>query len=260
MRGQRTGRSRTGVPVKRSRRPAAGIVAAVAAAVLGLSGCSAGGGRADAAAGDAGQQVIAPGKPGEPARTLSADEARKEIGDDSPNSADFGYVRMMIEHHAQALVMTELAGKHAESTTVRRIADRIDAAQRPEIDAMKGWLTTHGGDKGQDGHGQHGSHGEHSSQGEHGSQGEQSSHGEHGAEHAAMPGMATDAQLGRLRAARGERFDALFLKLMITHHQGAVTMATDVLSEGNNVRVEEMATDVIAQQTAEIERMRKAAP
>nr|WP_031053893.1 DUF305 domain-containing protein [Streptomyces ochraceiscleroticus] len=225
--------------VGRARRTAAGVVAAVAVAVLGLSGCEAGGGRDDAAAGDAGQQVIAPGKPGEPARTLSPDEARKEIGDDSPNSADFSYVQMMIEHHGQALVMTELADKHAESATVRRIADRIDAAQRPEIDAMKGWLTKHGGPRAQHGH---------------------EGHGDQGAEYAAMPGMATDAQLGRLRAARGERFDALFLKLMITHHQGAVTMATEVLSDGNNVRVEEMATDVIAQQTAEIDRMRKAAP
>ncbi|MFI8997546.1 DUF305 domain-containing protein [Streptomyces sp. NPDC053542] len=227
---------------RRSRRPAAGIVAAVAVAVLGLSGCEAGGGRDDAAAGDAGQQVIAPGKPGEPARTLSPGEARKEVGDDSPNSADFSYVRMMIEHHGQALVMTGLADKHAESATVRRIADRIDAAQRPEIDAMKGWLTTHGGPREQ--HGKHG----------------HEDHGDQGVDHAAMPGMATDAQLDRLRAARGERFDALFLKLMITHHQGAVTMATDVLSDGNNVSVEEMATDVIAQQTAEIDRMRKAAP
>ncbi|MBZ4017448.1 DUF305 domain-containing protein [Streptomyces purpurogeneiscleroticus] len=225
----------------RARRSAAGVVAAVAVAVLGLSGCEAGGGRADATSGDAGQQVIAPGKPGEPARTLSADEARKEVGDDSPNSADFSYLQMMIEHHRQALVMTELADKHAESATVRRIAVRIDAAQRPEIDAMKGWLTTHGGPREQ--HGKHGKHGKHGHK-----------------DHADMPGMATDAQLDRLRAARGERFDALFLKLMITHHQGAVTMATEVLSDGNNVRVEEMATDVIAQQTAEIDRMRKAAP
>ena len=43
---------------------------------------------------------------------------------------------------------------------------------------------------------------------------------------------------------------------MITHHQGAVTMATEALSQGNNVLVEEMANDVIAQQTAEMSRMR----
>jgi uncharacterized protein (DUF305 family) len=43
---------------------------------------------------------------------------------------------------------------------------------------------------------------------------------------------------------------------MITHHEGAVTMAAEVLGQGNNVLVEEMANDVIAQQTSEINRMR----
>lgn len=72
-----------------------------------------------------------------------------------------------------------------------------------------------------------------------------------------MPGMATDERLDALRAARGPAFDTLFLKLMITHHDGAVTMATEVLSEGNDTLVEEMANDVVAQQTAEIHRMRE---
>ena len=71
-----------------------------------------------------------------------------------------------------------------------------------------------------------------------------------------MPGMATEAQLAELRAAKGAAFDELFLKLMVTHHEGAVTMAAEVLAQGNNVLVEEMANDVIAQQTAEINRMR----
>lgn len=71
-----------------------------------------------------------------------------------------------------------------------------------------------------------------------------------------MPGMATATQLAQLRAAKGTAFDELFLKLMITHHQGALTMATEVLSDGNNVLIEEMANDVIAQQTSEINRMR----
>lgn len=44
---------------------------------------------------------------------------------------------------------------------------------------------------------------------------------------------------------------------MITHHEGAITMATDVKSQGNNVQVEEMADDVVAQQTSEISRMRE---
>ncbi|MGW7356741.1 DUF305 domain-containing protein [Streptomyces sp. NPDC054802] len=201
--------------------------AAVAAAVLALGACESGADGPDKADGAAGPSVLVPGKPGEPARTLSAEEAAKAVPDDSPNSADFGYARMMIEHHEQALVMTALVPERAESAQVKRLAERIAAAQRPEIDAMRGWLTNNGGDKGTGGH-----------------------------DHGAMPGMATDAQLKQLRAADGRAFDELFLKLMITHHQGAVTMAAEVLSDGNNVQVEEMANDVIAQQTAEIGRMR----
>lgn len=204
-----------------------------AAAVLALAGCS-----SDPAAESASDRasVVAPGKPGEAAKRLSAEEARKSVGDDSPNSADFGYVQGMIKHHGQALVMTSLAPKQGGSVKVKRIAGRIAAAQGPEIKTMRAWLKKQGGDQ------KSGSHGGH----EHGS-----AH-----DHGTMPGMATERQLDELRDARGEDFDRLFLKLMITHHQGAVTMATDVSMEGRNTLVGEMANDVIAQQTSEIHRMR----
>jgi uncharacterized protein (DUF305 family) len=172
--------------------------------------------------------VIAPGKPGEAVETLSAQDAQRRHADDKPNSADVRYAQMMIQHHRQALLMTELAPKQAESGPLKRIAERIAAAQGPEVEVMRGWLKQHGKSESPAGH----------------------------AGHEAMPGMASAAQLKSLRAARGKAFDTLFLKLMITHHQGAVTMATDVKSQGNDVQVEEMADDVIAQQTTEISRMR----
>ncbi len=204
-----------------------------AAAVLALAGCTS----EPAAQSDSDRaSVVAPGKPGEAAKKLSAEEARKSVGDDSPNSADFGYVQSMIKHHGQALVMTSLASKQGDSAKVKRMAGRIDAAQGPEIKAMRAWLKKQGGDH------KSGSHGGH----EHGS-----AH-----DHGSMPGMATERQLDELRDAEGEDFDRLFLKLMITHHQGAVTMATEVSMEGRNAFVGDMANDVIAQQTSEIHRMR----
>ncbi|MFI6647109.1 DUF305 domain-containing protein [Streptomyces sp. NPDC050529] len=202
--------------------------ATVVAAVLTSAGCDAGSADSDSKSGahQAGS-VVAPGKPGEPARTLSPSEAVKEAGLDTPNSADVRYVQMMIQHHTQALELTELVPTRSRSATVKRLAERVTAAQKPEIGAMEGWLSRHGRTR------QSGTH-----------------------DHPAMPGMATAGQLEKLRAAKGTAFDQLFLELMITHHQGAVTMATDVLSEGNNVQVEEMAGDVVAQQTTEINRMR----
>ncbi|MFG2768758.1 DUF305 domain-containing protein [Streptomyces rubiginosohelvolus] len=204
------------------------LAAAAIAAALVLGACDAdsGDGTSDKAK-DTGPGVVAPGRPGEPARTLSAEEAAKETGQDTANSADFRYAQMMIEHHAQALVMTELAPTRASQSTVKRLAERIAAGQKPEIGAMEGWFKRNGGDKRKQHH-----------------------------DHSGMPGMATEAQLKKLRGAEGKAFDKLFLELMITHHQGAITMATEALTEGNDIFVEEMASDVVAQQTVEINRMR----
>ncbi|MFE4367862.1 DUF305 domain-containing protein [Streptomyces sp. NPDC056835] len=206
------------------------VAAAVAAAVLALGACESGG---DDSAGAAktnaakGAGVVAPGKPGEPAKTLSAEEALKAAPDNTPNSADFSYAQMMIVHHGQALDLAGLVPERADSEQVKRLASRIADAQKPEIGMMEAWLKNNGGAKKQQGH-----------------------------DHGTMPGMATEAQLTQLRAAKGKAFDELFLKLMITHHQGAITMATEALSEGNNIQVGEMANDVISQQTSEMNRMR----
>ncbi|MEV5431768.1 DUF305 domain-containing protein [Streptomyces sp. NPDC052701] len=213
---------------RRASRAPLAVTALTALAVSGLGACDSGPDAESAAS--KGPSVIAPGRPGEANRTLSAqDAAEQRAEDDSPNSADVSYARMMIRHHAQALRMTELVPRRAESTGVERLAERIAAAQAPEIKAMQGWLQEHGRAERDD---------------------------RHGHDHAAMPGMATEAQLKKLRAAEGRAFDRLFLTLMITHHEGAVTMATEVKAQGNNIRIEEMADDVIAQQTSEITRMR----
>ncbi|MFI6287791.1 DUF305 domain-containing protein [Streptomyces sp. NPDC051018] len=211
------------------------IAASVAlAAALTLGACESNSGndsKSKAEKANSGASVVAPGKPGEPAKTLTPDQAAKAVPEDTPNDADFAYAQMMIEHHGQALTMTGLVPDRASSTQVKRVAARISAAQGPEITAMEGWLKNNGADKRKGGGHDHGS--------------------------MAMPGMATDAQLKQLRAAKGKAFDELFLKLMITHHEGAVAMAADAVSDGNNILIQEMANDVISQQTSEIGRMRK---
>lgn len=208
------------------------VAAAAVVALLALGACDSDDDAKSATRSGATGQVVAPGKPGEKSRTLSPEEAAKEIPDNTPNSSDYGYATMMITHHSQALVMTDLAPGRAGSGQVKRLAERVNASQKPEIGAMEGWLKLNGGEEKAKKEGGH----------------------EHGAME--MPGMATEAQLAKLRAAKGKAFDDLFISLMVTHHQGAVTMATDALSSGNNVQLEEMASDVIAQQTSEINRMR----
>ncbi|SDP89898.1 DUF305 domain-containing protein [Lentzea jiangxiensis] len=168
--------------------------------------------------------VIAPDTPGGSAPTVAPSDVSARIAP-PPNDADRQYVAMMIGHHEQALAMTRFAPDRAENATVKGLADRIRFSQEPEIGAMKQWQRTFNAI---------GTHGDHSS----------------------MPGMATQDQLNALGAARGKDFDRMFLELMIKHHEGAIKMATDVRGAGTNVQVEEMADDVVATQSDEINRMK----
>ena len=73
-----------------------------------------------------------------------------------------------------------------------------------------------------------------------------------------MAGMATPQQMEELAAAEGTNFDRLFLKLMITHHEGAVKMVEELLNMPGSAYdpvLFEFTTDVTNDQAAEIERM-----
>jgi uncharacterized protein (DUF305 family) len=75
-----------------------------------------------------------------------------------------------------------------------------------------------------------------------------------------MPGMLTPEQLKALDAARGEEFDVLFLRDMISHHRGAVSMVQDLFGSYGAAQDElvfKFANDVNVDQTTEINRMEK---
>ncbi|WP_405426771.1 DUF305 domain-containing protein [Streptomyces erythrochromogenes] len=218
-------RGRKALPARPLRLAAA---TATAGLLLTLTACQDDGAdRAD----DGRASIVAPGRPGEKSRTLTPEQAARAKPDDSPNAADHSYVQRMIEHHRQALTMSALAPERAAADPVKRLAERISAAQKPEIGAMQKWLALHPAPA--PGHDQ-----------------------DHDHDHGSMPGMATEQQLAELSDARGADFDRLFLKLMTAHHEGALTMAGEALAGGNNPAVEEMANEVVATQSAEIHRMR----
>ncbi|GAA4588686.1 hypothetical protein GCM10023194_40990 [Planotetraspora phitsanulokensis] len=171
--------------------------------------------------------VVVPGGPGEPGRTAQPGE---RIGQSEARAAaaDVRFAEMMIPHHRQALEMAALAPDRAAEPLVRAIAQRIESGQGPEIAVMTSWLETLGR-AAPDGH----------------------DHGEAGY------GMATLEEMNRLRAARGAAFDDLFLRLMIRHHGGAITMAGEELGKGQDRAMRKMAQDVMSGQQIEIARMRK---
>jgi uncharacterized protein (DUF305 family) len=64
--------------------------------------------------------------------------------------------------------------------------------------------------------------------------------------------------MAQLETARGREFDRLFLKGMIQHHQGALTMVGQLLAAPGAAQdgpIFRFAADVNADQTTEIDRM-----
>jgi uncharacterized protein (DUF305 family) len=76
---------------------------------------------------------------------------------------------------------------------------------------------------------------------------------------AEMPGMATEADLDLLRAARGRDADALFLRLMEDHHRGAVHMASYAAEHADDEDVRRLAARIARNQELEIEELQAAA-
>jgi uncharacterized protein (DUF305 family) len=75
-----------------------------------------------------------------------------------------------------------------------------------------------------------------------------------------MPGMLTDEELRELDQARSLDFDRLFLKAMIKHHMGSITMVNTLFGSQGAAQddiVYKLATDIYADQTTEIDRMQK---
>jgi uncharacterized protein (DUF305 family) len=154
--------------------------------------------------------------------------------------ADVRFMTGMIGHHAQALVMADLAPTNGASPAVRTLSARIINAQKDEIASMQRWLRDRGqpvpevpitGTT-------------------------MMVHGPDDAMH--MPGMLTPEQLAELVAARGGQFDRTFLAYMIQHHRGAVTMVHDLFATDGAAQDEavfKLASDIQVDQTTEIARM-----
>ena len=78
-------------------------------------------------------------------------------------------------------------------------------------------------------------------------------HGDHSGMHAA--GMVDGATLNEIQSARGSSFDALWMTSMISHHQGAITMAQTEIAHGQSSDAIELAGMIINAQQREIAQM-----
>jgi len=171
--------------------------------------------------------------PEEPAAGTATEETTDGAteAEDVHNDADTMFAQMMIVHHEGAIEMADLAVEKADSEEVRSLAERISAAQGPEIEQMTSWLETWGE--------------------------ETSPMGHEGMDHGGMDmeGMSQEEAMAELESLSGAEFDQRFLELMIAHHRGAVDMAQEELDGGENPQALELAQKIIDDQQAEITEM-----
>jgi uncharacterized protein (DUF305 family) len=151
-------------------------------------------------------------------------------------SADAGFARDMSRHHAQAVEMGMVAFRQASDPQLQTMSYNIATTQQYQIGMMQSWLTEW-----------------HLSPTPPNGQmawipgGPQSLLPD-----GRMPGMASRAEIDKLKGSTGKDFDILFCQLMLRHHLGGVHMAQEAKQLASDADVKILADQIIVGQQKEI--------
>ena len=213
------------------------LIAAVGVGACGRAADQAAG--QPAAAGNAQAQAPAIVQPGAPGQASTVVSSVPRFHDNNFTEDDVKFMQGMIHHHNQALLMAAMIATHTRTPELIAMGQKIQLSQSGEIQSMKEWLTARKQDVPMimaDGSVMIGA-------------------GHAGM--AAMPGMLTTEQMKALDAARGARFDELFLTGMIQHHKGALKMVADLRAAGGGKEpnIGDFLNEVDNDQRMEIVRM-----
>ncbi|WP_236794968.1 DUF305 domain-containing protein [Amycolatopsis sp. GM8] len=166
-------------------------------------------------------------------------------------SVEVGFAQDMSVHHLQAVTMANWARDHSTDPEIRQLAFDIQSTQLEQVGRMKGWLMLW-------------------------NQPEQSpgaymtwmtqpsGHDMAGmampsatSSDSPMPGMATNAELAKLRSLSGKDLDVYFLQLMLRHHQGGTAMAQYAHDHSSLGAVDALTQSILASQSAEMTLMKQ---
>lgn len=165
----------------------------------------------------------------------------------SEASPEAGFARDMQTHHHQAVQLSMIIRENSSNTAVRTLAYDMALTQQQQSGQMFAWLETWGLPQ----------TGESMTWME-GLLSEDAGHAGHGgtvpgeAHTMASMGMASEAEIQKLTAARGGTADRQYLTLMIAHHRGGIDMAEAYLQHGNHPMVAAFADKIVTTQQAEI--------
>jgi uncharacterized protein (DUF305 family) len=150
-------------------------------------------------------------------------------------SLDLRFIDAMTPHHQGAVEMAKEAQQKSKRPEIQKLATNIIQAQNKELAQMKQWRTAWYPKAGD------------------------------------TP-MAYNAQMGHMMAMSPEQkkgmmmsqdlgaadadFDRRFINAMIPHHEGAVTMAKEVLGKTKRPEIKQMAKAIITSQQSEIKQMK----
>ena len=204
------------------------------ASALALAGCGTSG---EETSGEAPEATTSAAGAGNTDTATATPSGSAQAVTEEHNDADTMFAQMMIPHHQQAVQMSEvMLAKDDLDPDVEELANKVVAAQGPEIDQLKNMLETWGEPTSMESGGMEGM--------------------DHGSDSGAgMEGMMTEEQMQELEAAEGAEAAEMYLTMMTAHHRGAIDMAQEQVAEGQNPQAIEMAQKVIEDQEAEIQEM-----
>ena len=147
-----------------------------------------------------------------------------ELLGDSSQPFDLRWLDTMILHHQSGVLMTEQMIAQSARPELRDLAARIISAQQREIGQMQEWRSAWYPDA--------------------------------PALSGAMPMMAAGMSTDQMHQMMGDvDLDAMFLQMMIPHHESAITMAEQALAEAQHPEIKSLAQAIITVQRAEITEM-----
>jgi uncharacterized protein (DUF305 family) len=151
---------------------------------------------------------------------MGGSSAASSFEEDEPFDRQF--IDHMIPHHAMAIRSAQHMISESERQELRELADDIVESQSEQIDRMRAWREEWYGDPGPA---------------------------------YAYPGDGlSDGMMDRGGMMDGA--DAMFLRMMIPHHEQAIEMSREAMDMADHPEIRQLAEQIIAEQTAEIELMR----
>ncbi|MEO7795627.1 MAG: DUF305 domain-containing protein [Thermoanaerobaculia bacterium] len=144
-------------------------------------------------------------------------------------SYDLEFIDTMTQHHMAAIEMANMAQGKVRHTELKDLVQSIPQDQQAEINRMKEWR-------------------------------DQWYPGATASGTRPMPGMESSKPMdtGHLRSMpAGDGYDAMFIQMMVPHHEAAIRMAKEALDKAQHPEIKALAQEIINAQQREIDTMGK---